>query len=160
MAWATSRSDALDMLTLASMLHRRLDKADVRLAIVFLSLAMVRRKRTSGGDGLAGKSVPGCLAVRPVGEVLDPLNGEMRQAGPLPDVPLIILTGTGIDAFKRAVSQGTPESLFAPRSTASSGSTTRWRDRSRAERTALSRAPGTPPSTGAIPARFCRRSRT
>ncbi len=28
-AWATSRSDALDMLTLASMLHRRLDKADV-----------------------------------------------------------------------------------------------------------------------------------
>lgn len=30
-AWATSRSDALDMLTLASMLHRRLDKATVRL---------------------------------------------------------------------------------------------------------------------------------
>jgi len=28
-AWATSRSDALDMLTLASMLHRRLDKAEV-----------------------------------------------------------------------------------------------------------------------------------
>jgi uncharacterized protein (TIGR02391 family) len=28
--WATSRSDALDMLTLASMLHRRLDKATVR----------------------------------------------------------------------------------------------------------------------------------
>lgn len=28
-AWATSRRDALDMLTLASMLHRRLDKADV-----------------------------------------------------------------------------------------------------------------------------------
>jgi uncharacterized protein (TIGR02391 family) len=29
-AWATSRSDALDMLTPASMLHRRLDKADIR----------------------------------------------------------------------------------------------------------------------------------
>ncbi len=29
-AWATSRSDALDVLTLASMLHRRLDRADVR----------------------------------------------------------------------------------------------------------------------------------
>lgn len=29
-AWATSRSDALDMLTLASMLHRRLDEATVR----------------------------------------------------------------------------------------------------------------------------------
>jgi uncharacterized protein (TIGR02391 family) len=28
-AWATSRRDALDMLTLTSMLHRRLDKADV-----------------------------------------------------------------------------------------------------------------------------------
>jgi uncharacterized protein (TIGR02391 family) len=28
--WATSRSDALDMLTLASMLHRRLDEATVR----------------------------------------------------------------------------------------------------------------------------------
>lgn len=29
-AWATSRSDALDMLTLASMLHRRLDEAAAR----------------------------------------------------------------------------------------------------------------------------------
>ena len=28
--WATSRTDALDMLTLASMLHRRLDDATVR----------------------------------------------------------------------------------------------------------------------------------
>ena len=32
-AWATSRSDALDMLTLASMLHRRLDKAVVRRTV-------------------------------------------------------------------------------------------------------------------------------
>ena len=32
-AWATSRSDALDMLTLASMLHRRLDKAVVRQTV-------------------------------------------------------------------------------------------------------------------------------
>jgi uncharacterized protein (TIGR02391 family) len=32
-AWATSRSDALDMLTLASMLHRRLDKAVVSQAV-------------------------------------------------------------------------------------------------------------------------------
>lgn len=32
-AWATSRSDALDMLTLASMLHRRLDKADLRQTV-------------------------------------------------------------------------------------------------------------------------------
>jgi pimeloyl-ACP methyl ester carboxylesterase len=42
----------------------------------------------------------------------DELCDEMRRAGPVPDVPLIILTGTGIDAFKRAVSQGTPESLL------------------------------------------------
>jgi hypothetical protein len=28
--WATSRTDALDMLTLASMLHRRLDAATVQ----------------------------------------------------------------------------------------------------------------------------------
>jgi uncharacterized protein (TIGR02391 family) len=32
-AWATSRSDALDMLTLASMLHRRFDKAVVRQTV-------------------------------------------------------------------------------------------------------------------------------
>lgn len=32
-AWATSRSDALDMLSLAAMLHRRLDKADVRQTV-------------------------------------------------------------------------------------------------------------------------------
>jgi hypothetical protein len=32
-AWATSRSDVLDMLALASMLHRRLDKADVRQTV-------------------------------------------------------------------------------------------------------------------------------
>ena len=43
---------------------------------------------------------------------LDQLNEEMRQAGPMPDVPLIILAGTGIDAFKMAVSQGTPEALL------------------------------------------------
>jgi uncharacterized protein (TIGR02391 family) len=30
MVWATSRARALDMLTLASMLHRRLDDATVR----------------------------------------------------------------------------------------------------------------------------------
>jgi uncharacterized protein (TIGR02391 family) len=29
-AWATSRTDALDILTLASMLHRRLDGATIR----------------------------------------------------------------------------------------------------------------------------------
>jgi uncharacterized protein (TIGR02391 family) len=31
--WATSRSDALDMLTLASILHRRLDEADVKQTV-------------------------------------------------------------------------------------------------------------------------------
>lgn len=42
---------------------------------------------------------------------LDQLNDELRQAG-MPDVPLIVLTAAGIDPFKRAVSQGTPESLL------------------------------------------------
>jgi hypothetical protein len=30
----------------------------------------------------------------------------------MPDLPLIILTSTGIDSFKAAVSQGIPESLL------------------------------------------------
>jgi pimeloyl-ACP methyl ester carboxylesterase len=42
----------------------------------------------------------------------DQLYDEVRRAGPMPDVPLIVLAGTGIDAFKRAVSPGTPESLL------------------------------------------------
>jgi pimeloyl-ACP methyl ester carboxylesterase len=37
---------------------------------------------------------------------------EMRRAGPLPDLPLIVLTAIGIDAFKRAVSVGESESLL------------------------------------------------
>ncbi|MFF1651425.1 hypothetical protein [Streptomyces sp. NPDC058240] len=37
---------------------------------------------------------------------------EMRQAGPLPDVPLIVLTATGIDAFKEAVLIGESEALL------------------------------------------------
>jgi hypothetical protein len=42
----------------------------------------------------------------------DQLHDELRHAGPLPDVPLIVLTATGIDAFKQAVSAGIPESLL------------------------------------------------
>ena len=36
-----------------------------------------------GGDGLAGQAVPGCLAVRPVREILDPLpeRGGLQGAG-------------------------------------------------------------------------------
>jgi pimeloyl-ACP methyl ester carboxylesterase len=37
---------------------------------------------------------------------------EVRRAGQMPDLPLIILTSTGIDPFKAAVSQGIPESLL------------------------------------------------
>ncbi|WP_424639541.1 alpha/beta fold hydrolase [Embleya sp. AB8] len=40
------------------------------------------------------------------------LHDELRQAGPLPDVPLIVLTSTGVDAFKTAVSVGEDESLL------------------------------------------------
>lgn len=43
---------------------------------------------------------------------VDQLYDEMRHAGPMPDVPLIILSSTEIDSFKRAVSQGTSESLL------------------------------------------------
>jgi uncharacterized protein (TIGR02391 family) len=53
-AWATSRSDALDMLTLASMLHRRLDKAVVRQTVPLSSRGCPR-------PGLAtGPPVPPC----------------------------------------------------------------------------------------------------
>ncbi len=40
------------------------------------------------------------------------LYDEIRLAGPLPDVPLIVLSSMQVDAFKRAVSGGTPESLL------------------------------------------------
>ncbi len=42
----------------------------------------------------------------------DQRHDEMRHAGPLPDLPLIVLTAVGIDAFKRAVSVGESESLL------------------------------------------------
>jgi pimeloyl-ACP methyl ester carboxylesterase len=40
------------------------------------------------------------------------LDAELRAAGPLPDVPLIVLTATGIDPFKEAVSGGIPAALL------------------------------------------------
>jgi len=43
---------------------------------------------------------------------VDQLYDEVRHAGRMPDVPVIILTSMGIDSFKAAVSQGTPESLL------------------------------------------------
>lgn len=43
---------------------------------------------------------------------LDDYLGEIRQAPPLPDVPVILLTATGIDDFKRAVLVGESESLL------------------------------------------------
>jgi pimeloyl-ACP methyl ester carboxylesterase len=43
---------------------------------------------------------------------VDQLYDEVRNAGSMPDVPLIILTSTGIDSFKEAVSQGISESLL------------------------------------------------
>jgi pimeloyl-ACP methyl ester carboxylesterase len=42
----------------------------------------------------------------------DQLYEEMRHAGPLPDVPLIVLCSMGTDDFKRAVSVGQSESLL------------------------------------------------
>ncbi|WP_051818667.1 hypothetical protein [Streptomyces sp. NRRL S-1813] len=43
---------------------------------------------------------------------IDQLYDEIRHAGPMPDVPLIVLTATDIDAFKKAVSAGESESLL------------------------------------------------
>jgi pimeloyl-ACP methyl ester carboxylesterase len=43
---------------------------------------------------------------------VEQLYDEVRDAGQMPDVQLIILTSMGIDPFKAAVSQGTPESLL------------------------------------------------
>ena len=43
---------------------------------------------------------------------VDLLYDEVRHAGQMPDLPLIILTSMGIDPFKAAVSQGTSESLL------------------------------------------------
>lgn len=40
------------------------------------------------------------------------LYDEVRNTGPMPDVPLIVLCSMRIDSFKRAVSQGTSESLL------------------------------------------------
>jgi len=40
------------------------------------------------------------------------LNDELRRTGTMPDVPLIILTATGIDPFKQAVSGGMSEALL------------------------------------------------
>ena len=42
----------------------------------------------------------------------DQLYDEMRQTGPMPDVPLIVLTAMGIDAFKRAVLVGESDELL------------------------------------------------
>jgi pimeloyl-ACP methyl ester carboxylesterase len=42
----------------------------------------------------------------------DQFLDEMRRAGPLPDLPLIVLTATDIDDFKKAVSVGESESLL------------------------------------------------
>jgi pimeloyl-ACP methyl ester carboxylesterase len=43
---------------------------------------------------------------------VEQLYDEVRHAGGMPDVPVIILTSMGIDPFKAAVSQGIPESLL------------------------------------------------
>jgi pimeloyl-ACP methyl ester carboxylesterase len=43
---------------------------------------------------------------------VEQLYDEVRNAGPMADVPLIILTSMDIDPFKAAVSQGTSESLL------------------------------------------------
>jgi hypothetical protein len=43
---------------------------------------------------------------------IDQVYDEVRHAGPLPDVPLIVLCSMGTDDFRRAVSVGESESLL------------------------------------------------
>ncbi len=43
---------------------------------------------------------------------VDQRYDEVRHTGPMPDVALIALSSMGIDGFKKAVSEGTPESLL------------------------------------------------
>ena len=43
---------------------------------------------------------------------LDQIYAEIRAAGPLPDVPLLILSSTQVDPFKTALSAGIPEPLL------------------------------------------------
>jgi pimeloyl-ACP methyl ester carboxylesterase len=43
----------------------------------------------------------------------DQIYDEMRHAGPMPDVPLIVLTAMGIDAFKKAVLVGESDALLS-----------------------------------------------
>jgi pimeloyl-ACP methyl ester carboxylesterase len=43
---------------------------------------------------------------------VDQLYDEVRHAGPMPDVPLIVLCSMGIDSFKRAVLVGESDSLL------------------------------------------------
>jgi len=43
---------------------------------------------------------------------VEELYAEIRGAGPLPDVPLLMLSSTRLDPFKAVVSQGIPESLL------------------------------------------------
>jgi pimeloyl-ACP methyl ester carboxylesterase len=46
------------------------------------------------------------------GSNVDQLYDEARPAGPMPDVPLIVLCSMGIDGFKQAVSIGESDSLL------------------------------------------------
>jgi pimeloyl-ACP methyl ester carboxylesterase len=46
------------------------------------------------------------------GSNVDQLYDEVRHAGPLPDLPLIVLCSVGIDGFKQAVSIGVPDALL------------------------------------------------
>jgi hypothetical protein len=43
---------------------------------------------------------------------VEQLYDEVRHAGPMPDVPLIVLCSMGTDSFKRAVPVGESESLL------------------------------------------------
>lgn len=61
------------------------------------------------GDGAVGLDY---LNVQERAAKLNEIYDEMRRAGPIPDVPLIVLTAMGVDAFKRAVLIGESDELL------------------------------------------------
>jgi hypothetical protein len=90
---------------------------------------------------------------------VDQLYDEVRHAGPMPDVPLIVLCSMATDSFKRAVSVGESESLLREEIEGKGGSTRRWPNPSHAARSAWS-TPDTAPCTSAVPTPCSKRSRT
>jgi hypothetical protein len=90
---------------------------------------------------------------------VDQLYDEIRHAGPMPDLPLIILCSMETDGFKQAVSVGESESLPRQEIEGKQRLYTALADSVPRGEIRLVEA-GMSPCTSAVPAPSCRRSRT